>query len=299
MTNKNTPATADLIFATELSNFSDTDKHLNSLFKAKTGRPAKLDFNQLTKCLELKRKYTCDTWLGLYRCLLDKTKNGEVSLNLPTYANFLKSIKRLILYLFHLTHYQTEINKQIFFKQQIKIAFVDSTPLSVCKVIRSSRHKTMEEYAQYSKSTTGWYYGFKLHLTCNFETKEVIDFNFSNAKLDDRKYLEKIMKESFLNTETMFVVDKGYQAKWLEELAKDTGNYLLTGKKKSKNMRILASQFDIYLLHIRARIESIFSDLKVNCFLTNTRSRSVLGYLFNYVLAIYYLVFKKKMSFDI
>jgi len=293
----------------------EANNFLDNNFKAKTGRPAKMTFNQLIQCLELKRKYSNETWLGLYRCLLDKEKlknkseletNGEtneISLklptNLPTYANFLKSIKRLIFYLFQLIQYQTEINKQIFLKQQVRVAFVDSTPLPVCKTIRSSRHKTMKYFAQYSKSTTGWFYGLKLHLTCNFETKEVLDFNFSNAKLDDRKYLERIMKTSFLNSETMFVADKGYQAKWLEKLAKETGNYLLTGKKKSKNMRILASQFDIYLLHIRARIESVFSDLKLNCFLTNTRSRSVLGYLFNSVLSVYYLIFKKKMSFDI
>lgn len=115
----------------------------------------------------------------------------------------------------------------------------------------------------------------------------IIDFQFTNAKLDDRQYLKEIMesKDKFLNSQTMFVADKGYQAKWLEELAKNTNNYLITGKKKSKNMKVLASQFDIHLLHTRARIEAVFSNLKQNCFLTSTRSRSVLGYLFNYVLS--------------
>jgi hypothetical protein len=61
------------------------------------------------------------------------------------------------------------------------------------------------------------------------------------------------MKKSFLNSETIFVADKGYQIKWLKELAKETRNCLLTSKKKSKNMRVLASQFDIYLIHIRAK----------------------------------------------
>jgi len=137
----------------------------------------------------------------------------------------------------------------------------------------------MQEFAEYSKSTMGWYYGFKLHLTTDFETNEVLDFQFSSSKLDDRKYLESILQDEkkFLNSQIMFVADKGYQAAWLEQLAKETGNYLLTGKKKSKKMKVLASQWDIYLLHIRARIESMFSNLKQNCFLTNTRSRSVLA----------------------
>ena len=307
MTNTQNPAPLDCIenfnLSSQRSNIElEVDTFLNKNFQARTGRPAKLSFNKLLFCLNLKRKYTCETWLGFYKLLKDRLEfqsgidgvNTEMYLNLPSYANFLKSIKRLIFYLFRLIYYQIELNRKTFLNQEVRIAFVDSTPLPVCKVIRSSRHKTMKEFAEYSKSTTGWYYGFKLHLTVDFNTKQVIDFQFSNAKLDDRKYLENSMKTKFLNSETMFVADKGYQARWLEELAKDTGNYLLTGKKKSKHMRILASQFDIYLLHIRARIESVFSDLKQNCFLTNTRSRSVLGYLFNYISSLYFLVFKSQ-----
>jgi hypothetical protein len=296
MTSKLNPATTNCSNNQNLSSEYlqlQVDNFLNANFKAKTGRPAKLSFTELLFCLELKREYTCETWLGVYKCLLDKVKYGEVDFNLPTYANFLKSIKRLIFYLFYLIHYQTQINRQLFFKKEVRIAFVDSTSIPVCKVIRSSRHKTMKEFANYSKSTTGWYYGFKLHLTIDFKTKEVLHFRFSNSKLDDRKYLADIMKTVFCNTHSMFVADKGYQAKWLEDLAKETGNCLLTGKKKTKNMKVLASQFDIYLLHIRARIESVFSDLKQNCFLGSTRLRSIVGYLFNYISSLYFLIFKK------
>jgi len=303
MTNTLNPANLDFLISTNLSSksldFKETlgiDEFLDQNFKAKTGRPVKLNFSDLIQCLDFKRKYACDTWIGLYRCLLDKSKIGEVKFSLPDYSNFLKSIKRLIFYLFYLIYYQTKINKETFFKKQFRIAFVDSTPVSVCKVIRSRRHKSMQDYAEYSKSTTGWFYGLKLHITCDFETRDVIDFMFSKAKLDDRKYLEKNMRHNFFNSKTMFVADKGYQAQWLEDLAKETGNYLLTGKKKSKNMKTLASWFDIYLLHIRARIESVFSNLKLNCFLSSTRSKSVLGYFFNYVSSLYFLLFKQSFA---
>jgi len=212
MTNKNLPANIGLHFSSDLSSPENVDDYLNLLFKAKTGRPAKLDFTHLIYFVELKRKYSCETWLGLYRCILDKIRDNGLDINLPHYSNFLKSIKKLIFFLFRLNLYQTEINRQLFFKQQSRIAFVDSTPLSVCKVIRSSRHKTMEEYAEYSKSTTGWFYGLKLHLTTDWKTKEVLDFKFSNAKLDDRQYLKEILQDSnkFLNSETLFIADKGY-----------------------------------------------------------------------------------------
>ena len=146
----------------------------------------------------------------------------------------------------------------------------------------------------YSKSTTGWYYGYKLNIAIDYESKNIIDFEFSNSKQDDRIYLAKIMinQDKFLNSKTMFVADKGYQAQWLETLAYQTNNYFISGKKKSKNIRTLTSQFDMFLIHIRARVETIFSNLKCNCFLSNTRSRSVLGYIFTYVSSLYYLIFK-------
>jgi len=43
------------------------------------------------------------------------------------------------------------------------IAFVDSTPLRVCKNLRIPHHKTFVNEAGRSKSSTGWFYGFKLH----------------------------------------------------------------------------------------------------------------------------------------
>jgi hypothetical protein len=47
------------------------------------------------------------------------------------------------------------------------IAFIDSTPLRVCKNIRIPRHKTFVSAAGRGKSSTGWFYGFKLHLIVN------------------------------------------------------------------------------------------------------------------------------------
>lgn len=159
MINKQNPANKDLNISSSLSSVkkldSDTNNHLNTMFKAKTGRPAKMQFTDLIYCLELKRKYSCETWLGLYRCLIDKEKNSEIDFELPDYSNFLKSIKKLIRYLWFLISYQVYINRESFLKQNTRIAFIDSTSLSVCKIIRSNWHKTMKEFAQYSKSTMG------------------------------------------------------------------------------------------------------------------------------------------------
>jgi len=55
------------------------------------------------------------------------------------------------------------------------IAFVDSTPLRVCKNLRIPRHKTFVNEAGRSKSSTGWFYGFKLHLLVD-DCGEIISF---------------------------------------------------------------------------------------------------------------------------
>lgn len=292
MTNKQNPADEVCNNNSFLSNKKDSiDCLLDVKFDKmnKVGRCRKMKFSDILNCLELKNRYTCDTWKGLYLCIVDNRADERLGFDLPHYSNFLITIKSCLKFLLNLIQTTLSINRHLFFKKKDKIVFVDSTPLPVCKLIRSNRHKTMKEFAEYSKSTMGYYFGFKLHLTCDYETKNVLDFKITKAKVDDRKYLESLMKDDnlFFQSRTMFVADKGYQAKWLEELARETGNYLLTGKRKSRNNKTLASRFDIYLLHTRARIESIFGTLKTNHNLTNTKSRSVLGYLFNYVLSLF------------
>jgi hypothetical protein len=154
----------------------------------------------------------------------------------------------------------------------------------------------MKEYAYYSKSSTGWYYGLKLHMACDYQDGRPLCIHVSKSNLDDRQFLRQLMTnpQLFKHTGTMFVADKGYQAKWLENVAKETGNYLLTGKKKSTTEHILASCLDIYLLHTRSRVETVFSNLKLNYNLTSTRSRSPLGYMFTYLQALHALVTKNE-----
>ena len=53
------------------------------------------------------------------------------------------------------------------FGQVTGVAFIDSTPLSVCHNRRIGRHRVFAEMATRGKSSMGWFYGFKLHLIVN------------------------------------------------------------------------------------------------------------------------------------
>ena len=47
------------------------------------------------------------------------------------------------------------------------ISIADSTPLTVCHNLRIQRHSVFKAIAQRGKSSTGWFYGFKLHAVIN------------------------------------------------------------------------------------------------------------------------------------
>jgi hypothetical protein len=45
--------------------------------------------------------------------------------------------------------------------------FVDSTKLPVCHNLRINRNKVFKNCAKRGKTSTGWFFGFKLHLIIN------------------------------------------------------------------------------------------------------------------------------------
>jgi hypothetical protein len=47
------------------------------------------------------------------------------------------------------------------------ISFMDSTALAVCHNARIHQHKVFQGLATLGKTSTGWFFGFKLHLVFN------------------------------------------------------------------------------------------------------------------------------------
>jgi len=149
----------------------------------------------------------------------------------------------------------------------------------------------MKDTAKISKSTTGWYYGLKLHVVKDYDHK-LVYIALTLANVDDRKELEKIF-QYFKDSGSLFVGDKGYLSEEMKQLARESGNYLLTGVKSSPDQKGLASWLDIHLVHNRASIETIFSVLKERLGLVSTIPRSVQGYITHYINTIFgYLMLK-------
>jgi len=98
------------------------------------------------------------------------------------------------------------------------IYVIDSTPLKVCINLRISRHKVFKNLANRGKTSTGWFFGFKLHLVIN-HLGELMAVNITAGNTDDRKLVHELVK----NLKGKLVGDKGYIANklWKNLLSRD------------------------------------------------------------------------------
>jgi hypothetical protein len=156
------------------------------------------------------------------------------------------------------------------------ISFLDSTPLVVCHNARIKQHKVFFDLARRGKSSTGWFFGFKLHLVCN-DRGELLNIALSPGNVDDRKPVPDLVKELF----GKIFADKGYISQALSEQLLKTFDIQLITKLRSnmKNRMMLLS--DRLLLRKRAIIETVIDQLKNISQIEHSRHRSVFNFLVN------------------
>jgi Transposase DDE domain len=160
------------------------------------------------------------------------------------------------------------------------IAFVDSTPLCVCKNIRIPRHKTFANHAGRSKSSTGWFYGFKLHFTVN-DCGDILSFCLTRGNVDDRTPVPYLVKDLI----GKLFGDRGYLSKKLTDLLATQDVELITTLKKNMKPRIIAA-FDKLILRKRSIIETINDQLKNIFSLEHSRHRSLINFLVNAIASL-------------
>jgi hypothetical protein len=87
------------------------------------------------------------------------------------------------------------------------ISFIDSTPIPVCHNRRIARHRVFAGLAERRKTSTGWFFGFKLHLVVN-DQGELLAFQLTPGNVDDRKSVPQLTERLF----GKLFGDKGYLA---------------------------------------------------------------------------------------
>ena len=84
-------------------------------------------------------------------------------------------------------------------------SFIDSTPLPVCHNRRISAHRVFADEAERSKTSMGWFYGFKLHLVIN-DQGDLLSAMVTPGNTDDRQPVRQLTKRLF----GKLYADKGY-----------------------------------------------------------------------------------------
>lgn len=89
------------------------------------------------------------------------------------------------------------------------VSFIDSTALPVCAIARERDHKCFKGEATKSKTSTGWFFGYKLHLVTS-DQGELLRFRLTPATAHDNSSLKQ---EGFLeNVRGCLVGDSGYRS---------------------------------------------------------------------------------------
>lgn len=174
------------------------------------------------------------------------------------------------------------------------IGVVDATALPVCHNRRIRSHKVFKNIAQRGKTSTGWFYGFKLHAIFN-HLGQLVNFYITAGNVDDRVGLKKMLGKIF----GTLVGDRGYISKELSHyLEKEYGITLLTGARKNMKPKNHTPE-QVKLLKQRGFVETIFDQLKNLCQIEHTRHRSEYGFLLNLIsgLTAYCLFAYKPLMF--
>ena len=149
------------------------------------------------------------------------------------------------------------------------LSFIDSTPLKVCHNLRIKSHRVFKEIAQRGVSSTGWFYGFKVHLVIN-DRGDLLAVRFTPGKVDDRKPVPLLARRLW----GKLFGDRGYISHALFTQLWEQGVQVVTKLKKKMQPRLLPL-LDKILLRKRTLIETVNDQLKNICQLEHTRHRSL------------------------
>jgi hypothetical protein len=242
--------------------------------KVVVGRKPTLNISEIATITILGGIYECKCLASLYRLLCDKF---SFDFNLPSYKNFVCLMNSNSTYLILFVMCVCQFNSH----STGIITFCDSTKLEVCKIYREYSHRVMKDLATKSKSTTGWFYGVRLHLLCDLQGN-LMQIKFTTATTGEREVLSGFMNKV---KDCIIVADAGYVSKDLNKQANENNNILLTAVRN--NMKTLSTIWQNKCMDMRSRIETVFGVLKERCGLVTSLPRSINGYFANYTRALF------------
>lgn len=155
------------------------------------------------------------------------------------------------------------------------ISFVDATCVAVSDTRRINQHKVFKGLAARGKGSTGWSFGFKLHVVVN-EYGELLAIYLTAATRHELKALPRLVKRLF----GKLFGDMAYLSQPVFEQLMQQGIQLIT-KLKANMKNKLMLMTDKLLLRKRSIIETINDQLKNISQIEHSRHRSPLNFLVN------------------
>jgi len=120
--------------------------------------------------------------------------------NALSYSRFVGLMPRLFMPFNILIH--------LLFGQETGTYFVDATTIKACHNKRRYSNKVFQGLAKHSKSSMGFFYGFKLHVIIN-NKGEIMALKVTKENVDDRVPVAELTK----NLTGIIAADKGYTNK--------------------------------------------------------------------------------------
>lgn len=155
------------------------------------------------------------------------------------------------------------------------IHFVDSTPLTVCKNTRIPRHRTFRATAGRGKSSTGWFYGFKLHLIIN-QACDIVSALVTAGNVADVTALLPLFQRHPVRGKLFG--DRGYISGSVKHLLGMRHCEVVTRARANMQQPVFTPEDEHYLCQ-RTLIETVNSQLKEDLGLEHSRHRSWRGYI--------------------
>lgn len=231
-------------------------------WRKSNNQPRFTDAEVLTIAL-MQGYFRTDTLKRAY--LLVKANDPTAFRELPSYKQWLNRLHRLA----------SQTGEMIFsvplkiedFAEEIYL--IDSYPVRMCEAIRHGRVNLLRaQGASFGKSSTGWFFGFKLHLVTTLKGK-IIAAVLTNGNVGDRE--GALLLAGYLEQDSLCLADLGYRADDFQlEMFEEEGVLFLTRRDIAKaELKKLHSK-------LRNRVETTFSELWRR-FTDRVYSRSWLG----------------------
>lgn len=170
-------------------------------------------------------------------------------------------------------------------------SFVDSSSLAVSHPRRIHSHKVFKGLAKRGKTSIGWFYGFKIHLTIN-KDGEILSFFITPGNIADNN--EKVLTNITKNLFGKMFGDKGYIVnKDVFEKLYLKGVRLITKVRKNMKNKLMELK-DKLTLKKRGLVETVIGVLKESLSMEHSRHRSVWGFFSHIFSTLVAYVFKEK-----